>query len=173
VAGPSGLPTLQSLAGLHAQSGYAFISPDSLGYVKSPKTVAGFDPHKFRYAPMLGDQRLLKHDPGQKEKWVLKRLELVSLLKHDQPVAYVSDELPKMENLKNAPTRGLDGFETVALKRLQAGEDVVTDATLNRIRMVGALRANKGCLECHTAQRGQLLGVFSYEILRDPPIRKK
>jgi hypothetical protein len=173
-SGADRLPSLESLIGLHGTSNWNFVSPDSLGYAKDGK-VAGFDPHKFRYEPHLHDLKLLKHDPKEaaQEHWVLKKLELVSLLKHDKPLVYVSDELPKMENLKNAPTRPLDGFETVALKQLQAGEDVVTDASLNRIRMLGSLRANKGCLECHTAQRGQLLGVFTYEILRDPPILKK
>jgi hypothetical protein len=174
VSGAERLPSLQSLIGLHGNSNWIFVPPDSLGYAKEGK-VAGFDPHKFRHEPFMHDLKLLKHDPKEaaKEHWVLKKLELVSLLKHDKPAVYVSDELPRMENLKNATTRPLDGFEAAALKQLQAGEDVVTDASLNRIRMLGSLRANKACLECHTAQRGQLLGVFSYEILRDPPILKK
>lgn len=74
---------------------------------------------------------------------------------------------------KNAPTRELDGFEAAAIRRLLAGEDVATEETLNRIRMVGAVRANVACLECHNVQRGQLLGAFTYELLRDPLAKEK
>jgi hypothetical protein len=28
------------------------------------------------------------------------------------------------------------------------------------------------CLECHAIERGALLGAFSYEFLRDPPVRQ-
>ena len=45
---------------------------------------------------------------------------------------------------------------------------VVVEATTNRIRMLGSLRASKQCLECHRGHYGALLGAFSYELLRDP-----
>ena len=41
------------------------------------------------------------------------------------------------------------------------------------ILMMGALRASKQCLQCHDVQRGELLGTFSYEMLRDPPLEAK
>jgi hypothetical protein len=177
-AGESRLPTLETMVALHWQSEYNFASPASLGYVRKPKEVSGFDPHKFHHEPFLGDKRLVNHDLDKeggdqnKERWALRRLELVSLVRHERPVAYVSAQLPRMEDLKNAPTRELDAFEAAALKRLEAGEEVVTDASLNRIRMAGAVRASKACLDCHSAQHGQLLGVFSYDLWRDPPLKK-
>jgi hypothetical protein len=51
------------------------------------------------------------------------------------------------------------------LKRLRSDEDLVIDDAPNRIRMVGSLRAGKGCLECHSVRRGELLGAFSYVLM--------
>jgi hypothetical protein len=106
-----------------------------------------------------------------KERWLITRLELVSLLKHKEPAVYVSGELPRMEDLKKSKTRPPSEFEAKALKALRDGEDVVTEATTNHIRMVGALRASKQCLECHQVRRGDVLGAFSYDLLRDPPLK--
>lgn len=177
VVGADQVPSRESLSQLHSLSGYSFLMPSSLGYAKQKQEVAGFDPHGFRFEPYLGNVKLLSHDPKQdvgpgKKRWVLRKLELVSLTKAEKPLVYVSAQLPRMEDLKGAPKRDLDAFEAVALKRLERGEDVASEETLNRIRMVGAVRANAACLECHTAQRGQLLGAFTYELLRDPPAKK-
>jgi hypothetical protein len=65
-------------------------------YVRDRDHVAGFRPHQFR--------RL----PDAPKRWQVERLELISLLKHDRPVAYFSNNLPKMDELRDAPTRPLD-----------------------------------------------------------------
>ena len=103
--------------------------------------------------------------PNPKPNFQLVRLELVSLLKHETPVAYVSKHLPQMDELRDAPTRPLDDFERHALDRLRSDEDLVIDDAPNRIRMVGSLRAGKDCMECHSVRRGELLGAFSYELI--------
>ena len=97
-------------------------------------------------------------------------MELVSLLKHDTPGVYVSRNVPRMEELRDAKVRPLNDFETPSLKKLVDGEDVVVSASLNRIQMLGSLRATKECLQCHRVEHGALLGAFSYELLRDPQI---
>ena len=81
------------------------------------------------------------------------------------PVAYVSENLPRMDELQNAPTRPLDEFERQSLRRLRTDEDVVVDDAPSRIRMLGSLRAAKDCLACHSGPRGALLGALSYELL--------
>ena len=103
----------------------------------------------------------------------MHRLELVSLLKHEKPAVYVSRSLPRMEDLKDVKTRALSRFEQSALKQLRDGEDVVTKASLNRIEMIGSLRATKQCQQCHDVKSGALLGAFSYELLRDPQLDPK
>jgi hypothetical protein len=79
----------------------------------------------------------------------VRRLELVSLLKHERPAAYVSDHLPRMGDLRTkAQTRPLSEFEDKALAAVRDGEDLVAEATANRIHLLGSLRATKQCLDC-------------------------
>jgi hypothetical protein len=172
--GPARMLSLDSLKQMHVQGRTSFLTYSSFGYVLDHNRVSGFEPHQFRYKPgdyilnPLGDQGKRK----VKERWAIYRLELVSVLKFDKPVVYLSPTLPRMQDLKAAAHRDLSVFEVGALKKLQEGEDLVAEATTNRIRMMGSLRAGKKCLECHHGERGELLGSFSYELLRDPPLLK-
>ena len=52
----------------------------------------------------------------------------------------------------------LDDFESDALRRLRRGDELVVDERPDELRMLGSLRAAKQCIECHTVQRGDLLG---------------
>jgi hypothetical protein len=169
------LPSLEELTQYHDSGRYAFTTPTSLGYVKDREHVAGFQPHQFQYSPELASARQpARPEVKDKERWLMRRLQLVSLLKYEKPKVYESDHLPRMDELQDAPTRDLGDFETRALKALERGEDIVTEANTNQIRMLGSLRATKQCLSCHSVKRGDLLGAFSYELQRDPlkPIAK-
>jgi hypothetical protein len=171
------MPSLFSLKAFHLDAqqsflnltGFAFVARDQKDRKAALK--ATFKPHQFRHVPEvpagagLTDRRTVK-----KERWQVRRIELVSLLKHDEPVAYVTRHLPRMDELRKAPTRPLEGFEEEALKALRQGETLATDATVNRIQMLGAVRATKQCLTCHQVERGALLGAFSYELWRSPLI---
>jgi hypothetical protein len=110
-------------------------------------------------------------EPDPKHPWHITRLELVGLFVHDKPQVYMSHRLPKMTELAGSKVRDLSEFEEQALKTLRGGDELVATATLNRIQMLGAIRASKQCLECHEVQRGDLLGAFSYELRRDPPVK--
>ncbi|HEY8504829.1 MAG TPA: hypothetical protein VIL46_09620 [Gemmataceae bacterium] len=101
-------------------------------------------------------------------EWELTSLQLVSLLKFDAPAVYVSPNMPRMDELRDAPVRALDDFERRALAELRWGEDLVAEASPQRFRMLGALRAARQCLDCHSAERGDLLGAFSYEFRPAP-----
>jgi hypothetical protein len=162
-------PSKRELLGFLDQSQDLFASSWNFGYVKSVDRVAGFAPHAFFHKPELH-----LPDPERDEKlahrWEISRLELVSLLKQTEPRVYVSKNLPRMQDLDTKATRPLDKFETEALKNLRGGDDMQTLAELNTIRMVGALRASKQCMECHQVERGELLGAFSYELKRTPPL---
>lgn len=165
------LPTEKALTAFHQTSEERFLDPNRFGYVKDREHVAGFKSHAFIYSPYLRESESKPWYATSTEHWALHRLELVSLLKHDEPSVYLSSELPRMEELDNVQTRELNEFESAALKRLRGGEDVISRATTNRIEMLGSLRATKRCLECHSVRRGHLLGAFSYQLLRDPPAR--
>jgi hypothetical protein len=88
----------------------------------------------------------------------------VGLLFHNEPVVYVSENLPRMDELRGAPTRPLDGFEATALEKLRSGEDLLVAEAPNGVRMLGAIRSLKQCGTCHGSTRGTLLGAFSYTL---------
>ncbi len=145
-------PPSVDLLKMHEGGALDFLHPKGFGYVKDRRHVAGFQPHQFSQVP----------EP--KERWKLERLDLVSLLLHEEPVAYVSARLPKMDELREAPTRQLDEIEVAGLKALREGEDLFVRPTEGGVRMLGSLRAVKQCLSCHDARRGDLLGAFSYTL---------
>ena len=163
-----GMPTFPQLDLFHLRGQYNFIEPASLGYIKDRDHVAGFQSHQFRSMPEVDDGRARGEKPP-KERWAVARLEMVSLLTHERPAVYISTELPRMEQLGKAKTRTLDEFEAEALKRLHKGEDVVADAAVNHIRLMGSLRAAKECRQCHSVPRGALLGALTYDLQRVPP----
>jgi len=100
--------------------------------------------------------------------WKIERLELASLLKFDEPRVYVLDHLLRMDQLssEDVPTRALDAFEKESLEELRTDEDLVIREENGVHRMLGSLRAAKQCLECHSVERGELLGAFSYVLRR-------
>jgi hypothetical protein len=105
--------------------------------------------------------------------WLLRSLELVSLLKHESPVAYISSYLPDMEKLANVETRSLHPFEKESLPRLEFDEDLVIAARTNEIRLLGSIRASASCLKCHEVELGTLLGAFSYHLTRAVPMKDR
>lgn len=148
------------LSKVHQQSIEDFLNVERMGYVRSREEVAGFEPHRFEKMPAI---------KSETESWQVARLELISLLRHPRPVAYVSDQLPNMEALAKVATRPLNAFEEGALVRLWAEEDVVVEEAAHRIRMVGSLRAANDCRACHSVERGELLGALSYVLVRPKP----
>jgi hypothetical protein len=157
-------PSVGKLLALHDAGLGDFLNRDRMGYIQDRQHVAGFEPHRFSAMPGFGD------GVSNTGAWQVARLELVSLLKHETPVAYVSEHLPQMDQLKDALTRPLDRFEQTSLKRLRSDEDLVVEESPHRIRMLGSLRAGKDCLECHSVPRGELLGAFSYELVPERPV---
>jgi hypothetical protein len=146
---------------LHTVSRYDFLNPEAFGAkinsdIDADRQFVGFVPHAFHEPPATAPENPLA--------FRIQRLELVSLLKFEAPRVYVLDHLPRMDQLAgdDVPTRPLDEFETAALPRLRTAEDVVIDESASSTRMLGSLRAASQCLECHSVQRGELLGAFTY-----------
>ena len=135
-----------------------YLDPETFGYVAAPKTVAGFEPHALRTVRQATEPRDELFD------WEISRLELVSLLRHNPPRVYVSEEMPAMDQLTEYPHRELNEFESASLPQLVSQEDLVIKRIADRMVMLGSLRASNDCLECHSGQRGDLLGAFSYEL---------
>jgi hypothetical protein len=157
------------LSGFHAEGVVDFVNPASFGaldwYSDSPRDplerVIGFQAHAFRHRPQFPRRR--------GATWKIEQLQLVSLLKHPEPVAYQSDNLPRMDELREARTRPLTEFESKAVERLQAGEELVVHETRDTIEMLGAVRAMSVCNECHQVPRQTLLGAFTYRLRRPTP----
>lgn len=141
-----------------------FLDPTGFGYARDRSHVAGFVSHRFTRQPSKPGE---KKDEGH---WRTESLDLVSLLKHLEPVAYVSKHLPRMDELRDAKTRPLDEFEAEGLTKLRAGEELSFAQGPRRVRMLGAIRARDECLKCHSVDRGGLLGAFSYDLRRDLPL---
>ena len=131
-----------------------FVNPKGFGYVKSRSQVAGFRPHRFSFVPAAGT-------------WAVDSLELVGILVHADPAVYVSEHLPRMDELSKAKTRTLDAFEKEGLAVLEKGEDLFVRGNVDKARMMGAIRNAKQCVECHGGNRGDLLGAFSYRLRKN------
>ena len=186
----NGMPTNEMATMFHAANAFNFAPWSANGLVKNVDEVAGFEAHRTRFREDWNQsitmatreqiknffkQRLNEEEPAVDVDWKLNRMQLVSLLLHDEARVYVSDNLPDMEELSGADveTRGLDPFELNALNKLRNGEAIVTAATPNRLQMMGGLRATQDCMQCHNVKEDDLLGAFSYEFLRDPKLDLK
>jgi len=162
------------LGSIYQQSIRNFVFAAGFGYVKDRRHVAGFVPHRFREVPsstaVIKKQNTMSlsskvSEPAQ--GWKVRTLDLVGLLLHETPVVYVSDQLPRMDQLRGAPTRPLDKFEALGLQFLRQGEDLFTSRDGNNLRMIGAIYSTKQCVSCHGCQRGDLLGALTYTLQPD------
>jgi len=138
---------------LHEGSMIDFINPKGWGYFRDLRQVYAFKSHG-----------LSKFPETQQPTWKVRRIELVSLLKGNEPGVYLSDHLPNMSELADAKTRPLDAFERESLTQLRDGEDLLQQAAGTQMRLFGSIRAGAKCLKCHEVPRGELLGAFSYEL---------
>lgn len=149
--------TWGALLSLHRGSVVDFVNLAGFGYIKDRQNVAGFQEHR------------VSQTPTPERPWTLQTLDLVGLLLHEKPIAYVSKDLPRMKELRAAPTRDLDDFEAAGLLALQRGDDLFVRERGSERRMLGAIRAARQCLSCHDAAHGDLLGAFSYRMTQDRP----
>jgi len=139
----------------HQASVVDFVNADNFGFIKDRLRVAGFQEHQ------------ISQTPTPSERWTLQTLDLIGIALHEEPVAYVSEYLPRMDELRAAPTRTLDDFEAAGLATLERGEELFVRDRGEERRMLGAIRAARQCLACHGDERGDLLGAFSYRLTQD------
>ena len=136
----------------HQGSVVDFVNADNFGYIKDRRHVAGFQEHQ------------ISQPPTPSEPWTLQTLDLVGIALHEKPVVYVSEYLPRMDELRAAPTRSLDDFEAAGVAVLEQGEELFVRDRGDERRMLGAIRGAHQCLACHGCERGDLLGAFSYRL---------
>jgi hypothetical protein len=153
--GPDNSKDADGLLSLHQGRVVDFVNADNFGFMKDRRHVAGFQEHQ------------ISHTPTPSEPWTLQTLDLIGVALHEEPVAYVSEYLPRMDELRAAPTRSLDDFEAAGLTALERGEELFVRDRGGERRMLGAIRAARQCLACHGGERGDLLGAFSYRLTQD------
>lgn len=146
-------PDRSSASRFHDNYSLDFAHPLSFGFVRDRNYVIGFESHRIRKSERF---------PVELTDWTVTKLELVSLLKFDSPRVYISEDLPAMDQLRDAPTRTLDIFEEESLESLRLGNDMEVLRSGEEMRSFGSLRASSACLKCHEVERGELLGAFSY-----------
>jgi hypothetical protein len=113
----------------------------------------------FGFVRMLVVRNSRGIETGAKE---IDRVELVSLLKEEQPAVYVLDEMATPPRARLARRRSLDEFEERGLQAVRRGADLVGSPEAPT-RMFGAIRTRQECIDCHRgAREGDLLGAFSY-----------
>jgi len=147
--------------GFHSVSMLDFLNPGGFGYLKDRQHAAGFQSHGFSRLPETTTTW-----PKQEKVWNVQRIELVGLLLSVNPIVYVTNELPAMETVREAPRRPVDRFEANSLARIRAGNDLIGAQSEDQLRLLGAIRSGKQCVECHGGKRGDLLGAFSYTLRR-------
>jgi hypothetical protein len=146
--------------------------PDSLSESHIPTT--GAQPQPPRYDTLSetltladGSKRAMRE-----RVWLLRDQRLMSVNAKTGPAVYMlaakaEHDLMKEKSAptsKNTPARKLDEFETKALARLRDGNEVVLQSSVEEMRVLGAIRVRKECLECHKSEVGDLLGAFSYTL---------
>lgn len=101
-----------------------------------------------------------------KKVWEAKNIDLIGLVKHPEPVVYVSEKItPNMTRQDTPPTRMLDEFELGGLAMLHKGENLFARSSDGVIRLLGAVRTEAECVSCHREKKeGDLLGAFSYTL---------
>lgn len=151
----------------HRKTTVEFAYPIGWGWERSPNEYLGFQPHQ------LGNRS--KHEMFSEEKlelhlglWRIASLELIGLLAHPKPTVYMTANLPRMDEAKTAPTREPDEFESAGLKAIAKGQELYfgRSRTEPLLRMVGGIRAAKSCVNCHGCREGELLGAFSYTLVK-------
>ena len=144
---------------MNARSTADFANQIGFGLVRSRSEVAGFRPHRF------------SKWPDAPKRWDIKRIDLVGLLLHEQPVVYVGNHLPRMADVGKLATRSLGAFENDGLAAIRKGEELYIRGDQDKLRVIGAMRNFDQCIKCHGGQPGDLLGAFSYVLVRQPPAK--
>jgi hypothetical protein len=108
--------------------------------------------------------------PAKGKAWVVKGVQLVGLVKHSDPVVYLTGGA--MVKGKDVKTRRPDAFEAKAVEVIRGGGDLVqAEKRGGTLRAVSGIYAGRQCSSCHE-RPGEMLGAFSYQLTIDDPPAK-
>ena len=133
-------------------------------YLLRFKRSPGFGPVRMWRPPMLDRSGVL--DDGR-TKYSLESIELVGLLRIDEPAAYSPAGHGERPAGGTFPKRGLTAFEKTALQSFKAGRGLASapSGSDGSLLCMGAMRAEASCLGCHQERKGgDLLGALTYRL---------
>jgi hypothetical protein len=148
--------------------------PPARDSISPPEAEKSVKKQHYEVQDVLGDgagnplgrpTRILTDD--KKEEWKVRKVQLVGLVKHKDPVVYVTEKMKEMKETKEVPTRALDAFEKRGLEVIRGGDNLKAEKRDKEMRVMGPLYAGQRCVTCH-ATKGELLGAFSYVLERVP-----
>lgn len=166
---------LQGLRDLHDQCAKAFIDQPGFGKgrirsnhlpIKYPDTIT-LPPGTLSGIPSIEDGLQL-HEPAD-EVWNVESPDLIGLAFRAEPLVFkygwqMEVYLARPANI----SRQLDVFEKVSLAALKKGGLIEIANGTDEIRMVGAIRTQAKCVQCHK-DHGDVLGAFTYVLRRAQP----
>lgn len=163
------IPTPKHVENLtHRKTVAEFAFPFGWGWERSPNEHLGFQPHQLGKRSRFESDTLGTWSLELDDGWRIVSLELIGLLAHPRPTVYMTENLPRMDEAKTAPTRDPDEFESAGIKAIAKGQELYfgQSRTEPLLRMVGGIRAAKSCTNCHGCREGELLGAFSYTLMK-------
>ena len=99
----------------------------------------------------------------------IKTLELIGIANHKSPVVFAQATISFMPRTNRPKTRGLTVVENQAVAMFDQGGDVFTSECGRTLTVVGSIRAQQSCLECHPGKKkGEVLGALSYTLVMEP-----
>lgn len=142
----------ESFDDMHTDYVERFIASEGFGRARMPQPL------------MLDHSRRVALDS---DVYSVESLELVGILKQEEPIVYRPMPHRTGGGRHFSVSRKLTEFESKSLARLRQGEDLLLDQTEQGTFLIGAVRAQASCLECHTEKKqGDLLGAFTYKLRR-------
>lgn len=163
------MPQLSDILGPPKSQGGASRQP----VVEDPMAIRagkdGKDAH-FSFARAVGTAAYIP-PPVENKAWVVKDIQLVGLVKHPDPVVYLTGGAEMLKE-KDVKTRRPDAFEARALEVIRGGGDLVqAEKRGDALRAVSGIYAGKQCSKCHE-RPGEMLGAFSYRLALEAPPAK-
>jgi hypothetical protein len=149
-----------------------FVTSPGFGMERMPRTPSGHSTSQTFFLPIVDiKDRPDLSPPGQ--QWVVKNKSLIGFMYNTEGQAYVPNVFLDMKNGKGVPPkpevlRPMDPFETLAVRGLKAGHELLIEPKPGSIRMMGAMYAEKSCAKCHDVKEGTLLGALSYTLEKAP-----
>jgi hypothetical protein len=145
-----------------------FVKTEGSGFERRPRLT--HRPSSYPESLQLPPEAWLPSDSPEPagSTWRMTKADLVSLLEHDKAGVYSAGEM--RPQFRRPRIRDLDEFEKASLAELRQGEQVRMTEVAEGVRLLGAIRARKECLECHSGKKeGDLLGALTYTFERQWP----